>query len=306
MNLSIIIPKEHSFNPAFTFECGQVFRWNRLWKKRWEGIVAGSLVRVDEDSISVIADSENRSRKETEDVIWNYFSLSDDFRKVSSTFPSDEYLRAALQEYPGLRLLAQDPWECLISFVCSINSNIPSIRLKIENLCSRFGKKINRTSRAFPPPKSLAFSRESDLLECKVGFRWKYIKQISQVVVEGRLDLEGLRKLRYNRALKELVSESSGKTFGVGPKVADCVLLFSLGKFEAFPIDVWMLRCINDHYPDIIQGILKSGSSQITPAKYYATGDRMREYFGEFAGYAQQYLYMKTRSDGLTRGKERA
>ncbi|MHB8568071.1 MAG: DNA-3-methyladenine glycosylase family protein [Nitrososphaerales archaeon] len=295
-------PRRFQFDPSNTFECGQAFRWSRVTEggHDWQGIISGLALRVNQ-SCAQITGQFNAGSSGQESVVRDYFSCRDDLQKIICTFPRDGYLDSAKAEYAGLRLLTQDPWECLLSFVCSINCNIPSIRFKIGNLCRRFGKKIDSEEAhaiySFPDAKSLSKAEKKDLLDCKVGFRWKYIQYIARKVALGELDLKRLEKMSYDRARSELISETSEKTFGVGPKVADCVLLFSLRKFEAFPIDVWMIRCLAQNYPDLAKGLLPEGKTQITPGKYFEISAIVRKHFGNYAGYAQQYLYMKTRND---------
>ncbi len=292
------------FQPTYTFDCGQVFRWRPTdaKKQEWVGVIDNFVVRVRNADVKIVSWEGPSSEIERNSII-DYFSPEHDLDSILGLIPCDEFLSASIREFPGLRLLTQDPWECLISFVCSINKNIPAIRLAIENLCARFGNPIHSDLGkfySFPTPDSLAHSKKPELLACKVGFRWKYIKYIAQKVSSGELDLDSLRLLDYERARTMLVSELSGHTFGVGPKVADCALLFSLQKTEAFPIDIWMIRCIKEHYANSLgmdRSLLKSES--LSTKSYAAVSKIMRTHFGEYAGYAQQYLYMKTRSDSL-------
>ncbi|MHB1868093.1 MAG: DNA glycosylase [Nitrososphaerales archaeon] len=285
------------FEPAITLDSGQVFRWTPVDEQRrvWIGIISDALVKVTRHEATVLGKVDRGFDPES---VQRYFSLEDDLDHIFSTFPSDETLDSALKELRGLRLLKQDPWECLISFVCSINCNIPSIRLKIANLSRRYGRRIGTgldlKTYSFPSAETLAKASKSDLLECRLGFRWKYVKFIAKKVAEGHLDLERLASIPYRDAFPELVSEISGKTFGVGPKVADCTLLYSLHKTEAFPIDVWILRCLKQFYRDEIQ--IKNLES-LTLKKYLAVSESMRRKFGTYAGYAQLYLYVKMRSD---------
>lgn len=304
-------PTDFQFNPRYTFESGQAFRWSECETEAWRGIVSGRLISVDKDSVRVDLHDGSAGLK----LAHQYFSVSDNLSHILRTFPEDQFLTSAVNQYKGLRLLSQDPFECIISFICSINSNIPSIRFKIDNLSKRFGIPLRQSNNgfqyhAFPTPISLAKATKEQLISCKVGFRWKYIQFVAKRVSSGELDLGHLRNLSYEDARDVLVSEISGKTFGVGPKVADCVLLFSLGKSEAFPIDVWMLRCILLNYRNLIQDVLQGEqNTQLTKKMYLTIGEIMRRHFGKYAGYAQQYLYMKTRSDAISlkikRGLER-
>jgi N-glycosylase/DNA lyase len=278
-----------------TLDSGQAFRWTPVdaTRQTWIGIISDKIVKVTRDEARVLA-----GPTRIPELLPSYFSVDDDLDSIFSTFPSDETLESATSELHGLRLLTQDPWECLISFVCSINCNIPSIRIKIENLSRRYGRKIDTpldsSAYSFPSPESLAKATKRDLLKCRLGFRWKYVRFIARKVVEGNLDLEKLRSASYHDAFSELVSETSGKTFGVGPKVADCALLYSLHKTEAFPIDVWILRCLKQFYGDEAG---MSNLKSLTPKKYVAISEAMRQKFGKYAGYAQLYLYVKMRGD---------
>jgi len=282
------------FDPSITLDSGQAFRWRPLDESRngWIGIVSGNVVKVSEKEARVLSDNS----QDTE-ALQRYFSIDDDIDSIFATFPYDKTLNSSKRGLPGLRLLTQDPWECLISFVCSINCNIPSIRLKIDNLSRRYGKKIETDldfeAYSFPTAETLAKASKRDLLTCKLGFRWKYVKFIAKRVAKGELDLDKLRNVSYQVSLQELISETSGMTFGVGPKVADCVLLYSLHKTEAFPIDVWILRCLERFYPEETGGSVRS----LTPKKYFAISEAMRMKFGRYAGYAQLYLYVKMRHD---------
>ena len=294
-------PASLDFDPSHTFECGQAFRWLPLDDSRiiWRGIVSGCLLEVSKSRARLLGQTKDIS-EQTDNLIRRYFSVETDLRRIQTSLPHDDYLDRALREYWGLRILNQDPWECLISFLCSINCNIPSIRLKIDCLSRRYGERIESRLEgkyhAFPRAEVLARASKTDLLSCRVGFRWKYIKRVATDVIEGRLDLNRISKMRYTNAREELISEISHNTFGVGPKVADCVMLFSLRKLEAFPIDVWMMRCIRHNYSNLAKGLVKE--EQISRSAYFSISEIMRKYFGEFAGYAQQYLYVKTRSAG--------
>lgn len=292
-------PRDFLFNPRYTLESGQAFRWNEYETDNWRGIVSGHLIFVDKDSVSV-------DQQDGMKLASQYFSVGQNLSDILRTLPGDQFLTSAINQYRGLRLLSQDPFECLISFICSINSNIPSIRFKIENLSRRFGVPLRNSNNglqyhAFPTPISLANATKEQLISCKVGFRWKYIQFVAKKVSSGELDLVQLGKLSYEKAKNILISEISGKTFGVGPKVADCVLLFSLGKSEAFPIDVWMFRCILLNYAHLVQDVFpRKQNTHLTKNKYLSIGEIMRRHFGKYAGYAQQYLYMKTRSDAIS------
>lgn len=285
------------FDPSLTFASGQVFRWRPLDEtcNEWIGIVSGTVVKISGNSATMIGT--NQKNLEFDRLIESYFSFDDDLSYILSTFPRDKFLSPALKEFEGLRLLTQDPWECLISFVCSINCNIPSIKLKIENLSRKYGNRIvtgtDEVAFSFPSPEVLAKAEKEDLLQCRVGFRWRYIKHIAGKVANGELDLEKLRRLQYAETLSQLISEQTDNTLGVGPKVADCALLYSIHKTEAFPIDVWILRCMKQYYSNSIG----PPKSSLTPKTYNSISESMRKKFGKYAGYAQLYLYSKIRNE---------
>ena len=294
------------FDPEVTFESGQTFRWKRFVtndEPSWIGVISNNVVRMTRRKAELIAtskESDSNSSNFSDDIA-SYLSPNDNLYRIHQSFPRDEYLQNAVKTFDGLRVLTQDPWECLISFVCSINKNIPAIKMMLELLSMKFGSKISSSNEvfySFPKPPTLAKASKIDLLACKVGFRWRFIRFIANQVSSGKLDLESVNQKSYEHARDGLISELSGTTFGVGPKVADCVMLFSMHKMEAFPVDVWMLRCIQSIYSQKmgLQDILREKKS-LTKSTYDIVHQRAHEYFGRYCGYAQQYLYMKIRGD---------
>lgn len=304
-----IVVGEQIFNPSTTFSSGQVFRWtpDEQTPGQWLGVIEANLVRVRGRSITRLG----RAKKACTDfgeLVSRYFSFADDLDEIFSSFPKDDFfLNACISEFPGLRLLTQDPWECLLSFVCSINCNIPSIRLKIENLSKKFGDRIETSLDgnfySFPTPLSLSKAEKSDLLSCKLGFRWKYVRFIAEQVERGSLDLARISSMSYSDAMSELVSEKSHKTFGVGPKVADCTMLYSFHQKQAFPLDIWILKYVRQVYDKENLFPLKKS---LTQKNYFMIGDAMRSRYGKNAGYAQLFLYEKIRRGGLTQNKAQA
>ena len=273
------------FNLDVTLCCGQVFMWRKKgdW---WYGVAGGKAFKV--RYVKGELEFANAGPK----FIENYFGLDDDLQKISVNIGRDEHIRKALQEFWGLRLIRQDPWECLISYICATYKNIPSIRRMLLSLSRKFGDKTLLDGMAFftfPSPRELAGATAKDLLKCGLGYRAKYVQDTSKRIFENDFELEGLRQVPYTQAKKKLCNFA-----GVGPKVADCVLLFSLGKTEAFPVDRWVERVILKHYaeklpPELAQKLqLREGLSNSEYSKLNVFG---REYFGEYAGYAQEYLY---------------
>jgi N-glycosylase/DNA lyase len=273
------------FNLDVTLCCGQVFRWDRKgdW---WYGVAGGRAFKVRQASGEL--EAANADWKFVE----NYFALDDDLQKIAAAVGRDEHIRKALQEFWGMRIIRQEPWECLISYICSTYKNIPAIRQMLLKLSRKFGEKTILDGYkffTFPTPKKLACATERSLAECGLGYRAKYVQATSKRFFENSFELESLRQLPYLEAKKQLCGFA-----GVGPKVADCVLLFSLGKTEAFPVDRWVERVILNHYVEKLPSELaqklrrRGGLSNVDYAKLNAFG---REYFGEYAGYAQEYLY---------------
>ena len=265
-------------NIGDTINSGQVF----LWEKRgdeWYGI--------DGDNVLVIDEKTRKFRKKNAEFI--FFRQNDNFEEIYSCLKKDKIVKKALDAFPGIRLLQQDPFQCYISFIISSNSNIPNIKTRLQNLCRKFGeKKIINSNEFFLFPKSSVISNApiSKILDCGVGYRAKAIKKASIAVTNGKIDFENLKNMNYNDAKQELV-----KVFGIGNKVADCILLFSLNKLEAFPLDRWMLRILQKYYSNKFEPTSKT----ITDKTYEKIHEKVVEHFGKYAGYSQQLLFKMER-----------
>jgi N-glycosylase/DNA lyase len=272
------------FNLGATLCCGQVFRWNRKddW---WYGVAKNKTIKIRQVNSGIESSIDD-------DFITKYFGLDDDLQKISAEISKDTHIKKALRHFWGLRIIRQDPWECLISYICATYKNIPAINRMLLELSRKFGEKTKLDGMeffTFPTPRNLAEASCKDLFECGLGYRAKYVQETSKRIFENNFELEQIKRLPYDQAKKALC-----KFAGVGPKVADCVLLFSMGKLEAFPVDRWIERVILNHYAkqlpdDFAQKLAaREGLSNSEYAKLNAFG---REYFGEYAGYAQEYLY---------------
>jgi N-glycosylase/DNA lyase len=268
-----------------TLCCGQVFRWDKIgdW---WYGVARDKAFKVHQFKGKL------QYANVDEKFVEHYFSLDEDLQRISEGINKDTHIGKALQEFWGLRIIRQDPWECLISYICATYKSIPAIKRMLNNLSQKFGEKVTFDGCdffAFPEPARLAGATEKELAECGLGYRAKYVLATSKRICGGNFDLEGLRKLPYAEAKKALMDFP-----GVGAKVADCILLFSLGKLEAFPVDVWVKRVIMNHYTDkfpteFAQKLLNRNS--LSRGDYERVNAFGRSYFGEYAGYAQEYLY---------------
>jgi len=272
-------------NLDVTLCCGQVFRWEKKgdW---WYGVAGGKAFKVRQ--VNAELEFANADSKFVE----NYFGLDVDLQKIRDSIGRDEHIRKALSEFWGLRIIRQDPWECLISYICATYKNIPAIRRMLLGLSSRFGEKIVLDGMeffTFPTPEKLASATEKDLGACGLGYRAHYVLETSKRIFENNFELENLSQLPYEQAKKQLCGFA-----GVGHKVADCVLLFSLGKLEAFPVDRWIARVILNHYAQQLPSELAQKLSKregLSDSEYAQLNAFGREYFGEYAGYAQEYLY---------------
>ena len=229
--------------------------------------------------------------------IKNYFRLDDDLPKITSEISRDRIIKQAIQTFHGLRIARQNPWECLISYICATYKNIPAIKQMILELSKRFGDKTvfdNYDFYTFPKPDALTEASHNELDRCKLGFRAKWVLEVAKLVDSNRVDFEELKKASYEEAKGELL-----KLPGIGNKVADCVLLFSLDKLEAFPVDVWMRRVVQEHYATHFEASFidkLSRSTTLSSKDYRRIGSFARDYFGSFAGYAQEYLFHFVRS----------
>ncbi len=258
------------FSPEETFLCGQAFRWEKDDSGVFWGTVASCAAKVYYyDQNTVYIESSNPDL-----VFWsNYLNFSCDYNKAEDALSKDKHLTPCIESGRGIRILRQDLWETIVSFIISANNNIPHIKKIINKMCELFGEEIQfdgKTFYGFPTPESLAELELSDLSPIRAGFRDKYILDAAKKVVSGEVNLSQLPKLNNKAAKAELM-----KIKGVGTKVADCVLLFSLGRHDIFPLDVWTKRIIQEVY-----GIDEKSVPEF-----------VTEHFGKNAGIAQQYLY---------------
>ena len=259
-----------------TINSGQVFLWRKI-NSGWYG-VDGKRILILRDELDV----ENK-------VIHNFFRFNDDFQNIKKRLSKDKVLKKAIESFPGMRILRQNPFQCYISFIISSNSNIPNIQTRLQRLCDKFGEKRIKNGQVFflfPEPEKLANASISDIAKCGLGYRSKYVKKAAVSVNDGIIDFKSLKKQSYEDARDELC-----QVFGIGKKVADCILLFSLDKLDAVPLDRWVLRILQKYYSKEFEIKTKS----ITEKTYDELHDRIIEHFGEYAGYAQQFLFKNER-----------
>jgi N-glycosylase/DNA lyase len=265
-------------NFDYSINSGQVFLWEKIDTK-WYGI----------DGKKVLVLENSQKFKKNMKYEFDFFRLDDNLGKISNELKNDKYVRNALRMFPGLRLIRQNPFQCYISFIVSSNSNIPNIKSRLQNLCKTFGRRKivgGREFFLFPEPSDLANASVLDIKKCGLGYRAKAVKTASLSVLDGKIDFDFLKKIDYHTAKEELT-----KVFGIGNKVADCILLFSLEKLEAFPLDRWMLRILQKYYSKEFQISTKT----LTEKTYDQLHENIVEHFGSYAGYAQQFLFKMER-----------
>ena len=277
------------FNISQILESGQVFRFEKISESSYLLCAKNKLIKLTQQKESSSMLIYNTFAGECDEIWSGYFDLNTDYEVIAQTLSrKDEYLSKAIAFGQGIRILKQDPWEMLISFIISQNKAIPHIKQCIEKISERYGHPIDEFSGkdkpyyTFPAPEDLFKATEEDLRECKVGFRAPYIADACQKVLNGEIILGDLHLLSAEEAKDKLM-----KIRGVGPKIADCILLFAYSKSSVFPTDVWIKR--------VIEGIYFKGKEmRIDAIQHFA-----KEYFGDLAGYAQQYLFFYGRENRL-------
>ncbi len=236
-NNKIYIKNKKNFDLAQTLDCGQAFRWSQNDDGAWRGIAFGKYIELyEKDSDIIIAGS---NQNDFENIWRNYFDLDRNYEQIINDISVNETVKKAAEYSSGIRLLNQEPWEALCSFIISQNNNIPRIKGIVERLCENFGEKIEG-GYTFPSYKTIARLTVEDLAVIRSGFRAKYILDAAQKVASGEIDLEALKSIDYDTAREKIMTIK-----GVGPKVADCVLLYGLSHKNAFPRDVWINRALD-------------------------------------------------------------
>ena len=281
-------PVHQPLDLAATLQSGQAFRW-RTDGEWFHGVVFGNIVRMRRRPGGIEFFSAPDDERGIEHPLRDYLGLQSDLDLIYASIATDERVKAAVARYRGMRVLRQDPWECLVSFICSSASNIPRISRNVEDICSSFGRPVrlgDHVRHIFPSPQELAGAGEQRLRSLGLGYRAGYLAATANVIADGKLDLTALREDPYEDALGALTELE-----GVGDKVANCVLLFSLDKLESFPVDVWVHRVIQEWYLD---GHAKKMSR--LHMRVWA-----RDYFGPYAGYANQYLFHDRRMQAKAR-----
>jgi N-glycosylase/DNA lyase len=264
---------------------GQTFLWEQLGNS-WYGVDGNRLLKLslDNERLEFFSYPDQGNWERT------FFRLDDNIEEIESSIMHDVRLATLVKRYPGLRLLRQDPEQCLFSFLCSSNTNIPMIRRMLLNLTRKFGDVIRCDGlefHTFPSSSVLASASIAELRSCGLGYRARAVKSAAERITDAELCLSDLKRLRYDQAKARLL-----EVYGIGNKIADCILLFSLDHLDAFPIDVWIARALMAHYGEVYDCNI---GEKLTERQYESVSTAMRLHFGRYAGYAQQYLYYEIR-----------
>lgn len=283
---SVILEGVANFDPKHIFECGQCFRWHKEDDGSYTGVAKGKVINVLRENDKIYLN--NTNLEDFNNIWYNYFDLGTNYSDIKNTLKNmDEYLDKACDFGWGIRILRQDGWEMLISFIISSNNRIPMIQKAIENLSRNFGKYIGNYNGkdyyAFPTPEELNKATVEEIRACQTGFRDKYIKSTTERVVENNENVSKYSSLSTDECIKELT-----KFNGVGPKVADCIALFGMTKIDTFPVDVWVKRVMQEFYVEEDMSLPK--------IRKYAI-----DKFKNLSGYAQQYLFYYARELGIGR-----
>lgn len=239
----IILEDIECFNVELSLFCGQAFRWTKKEDGSFTGTVKGKVLNIVQNEDKIIFN--NTTKEDFENIWFDYFDLDRDYVSICDKFKADCYLEKAKNEYYGIRVLNQDPWEALCSFIISQNNNIPRISGIIKRLCESFGERIDEENYSFPSYERLKNVTVEELGILRAGFRVKYIADAVQKLNSEEISLDKIKELPIEQARQELM-----KIKGVGAKVAECTLLYGFGRKEAFPVDVWVKRIMSELYPD--------------------------------------------------------
>lgn len=281
-NGNVLLTDTDSFELSHIFDCGQCFRWNRNPDGSFSGVAMDRALKISKHDGKVIF--HNTSIDDFNNIWREYFDLNTSYSEIKKELSSDKILKEAIGYGDGIRILKQDLWECVVSFIISASNNIPRIKKIVENLCCNFGEKISYMGEVFytfPTPEKINSLTLEDLSVIKAGFRDKYILDAAEKFVSGEISYEMFENMSAEDAKKMLMTIK-----GVGNKVADCIVLFGLSKCESFPVDVWIKRIMEYCYFD--------GEESIEKISAFA-----KEKFGTLGGYAQQYLFFYARENKI-------
>lgn len=278
----LIVTGLRDFNLNHIFDCGQCFRFNKLDDTTYFGVAKGRALRIAQAGDKVTLYS--TTKDDFKNVWFDYFDLGRNYGEIKSRLSADSVMREAISYGDGIRILNQDLWEAVISFIISASNNIPRIKGIIERFCAAFGEEIEYMGNiyySFPDIIRTASLSREDLSVIRAGYRDKYIMDAAEKFKNGILSVEYIKSLSTSEAKKALMSIN-----GVGNKVSDCILLFGLSRVDSFPVDVWIKRIMEYCYFD--------GEQTIDTISRFAS-----EHFGDIGGFAQQYLFFYARENKI-------
>ena len=283
-----ILKNQDSFNLVHIFECGQCFRWNKEEDGSYIGVIDSCVIKVKKENEQIIFTGKS-IKGNFEEIIKKYFDLDTDYSEYKNKLSKvDDYLKESIIFGEGIRILKQDLWECIISFIISANNNIPRIKKIIEKLSLNYGEKIEFEGKdyyTFPSAESLSKASVEELRGMGLGFRDKRIYNTTKMILEKQVDLEKIKNMATTNEMRDELL----KLDGVGPKVADCILLFALKRVDVFPIDVWVRRVMNDLY------MHNEDEEKVNKKELQKLAE---EKFLGISGIAQQYLFYWKRENG--------
>jgi N-glycosylase/DNA lyase len=284
----------YTLNISSTINSGQSFLWEKR-DKSWYGIYEESILKITEYENKDEKVYEYDSFPKIENWQQHVFRFDDKYDQIINEISGkDIIIDNITKKYSGLRIMRQRPIQCIISFLCSSNNNIPRIRLILRNLSKKFGKKVEWDGNefyTFPSLSTLQTTSVPELLLCGLGYRAEFVINTVREIVKQETDMVKLAELDYDNAKQEIL-----KLSGIGDKIADCILLFSLNKLEAFPIDTWIIKFFQKKLNQILDEDMKI-KEKITPNQYRVLSKKIREHYGRYSGYAQQYLYYSIREE---------
>ncbi|QYZ79630.1 8-oxoguanine DNA glycosylase [Methanofollis formosanus] len=281
MNDSIVLDADTPFDLDATLGCGQAFRWEKGADGTWSGTARGRAVRIRQDGETLSFSGADEA------FVTDYFALDLDLNEILASIDTDPTIHRAVASCTGLRLLRQEPFETLISYICATNTNIPTVKKRVRLLSERYGTPLPGGAHAFPDAAALAPCSEDALRACVLGYRAPYICTTARMCADDPDWAARLAGLPYPEAKTELL-----RFPGVGPKAADCILLFAFQQYEAFPVDVWIRRIMRRAY---LPHLNESGG--MSPKEYEEIASFARRHFGRYAGWAQEYLYCVREDD---------
>lgn len=280
VNNGLILEGVKDFDAKHIFECGQCFRWTKEEDGSYTGIAFDKVLNVKSDYDKGIVMLSNTNLRDFQDIWFDYFDLGRDYGLIKETLSKDSVLDMAIKYGRGIRILKQEPWELLISYIMSANNSIPMIARSIRLLSEMYGRQVHykgKTYHTFPTQLELQEVTIEGISLCRAGFRCKYIYQAVRMVNEGEIKLNDIISMDMDNARKELI-----KIPGVGPKVADCIMLFSMQKYKAYPVDVWVKR--------VTEYFFLKRDVKMKEIQQFAV-----DKFGDLAGFAQEYLFYYAR-----------